>query len=137
MYASHSANFLRTMLRVGAERDVLRVVADQVGTPTPAALIADVTAQALQHSGGLSGTWHLTANGETSWHGFAEAIFAEAVAAGKLARAPKVEAITTAEYPTPAKRPAYSGLDVSKLEADFGIALPSWQDGLKRVIAEL
>ena len=85
----------------------------------------------------MSGTWHLTANGETSWHGFAEAIFAEAVAAGKLARAPKVEAITTAEYPTPAKRPAYSGLDVSKLEADFGIALPSWQDGLKRVIAEL
>lgn len=137
VYASHSANFLRTMLRVGAERDVLRVVADQVGTPTPAALIADVTAQALQHSGGLSGTWHLTANGETSWHGFAEAIFAEAVAAGKLARAPKVEAITTAEYPTPAKRPAYSGLDVSKLEADFGIALPSWQAGLKRVIAEL
>lgn len=137
VYAPHSANFLRTMLRVGAERDVLRVVADQVGTPTPAALIADVTAQALQHPGGLSGTWHLTANGETSWHGFAEAIFAEAVAAGKLARAPKVEAITTAEYPTPAKRPAYSGLDVSKLEADFGIALPSWQDGLKRVIAEL
>lgn len=137
VYASHSANFLRTMLRVGAERDVLRVVADQVGTPTPAALIADVTAQALQHPGGLSGTWHLTANGETSWHGFAEAIFDEAVAAGKLARAPKVEAITTAEYPTPAKRPAYSGLDVSKLEADFGIALPSWQDGLKRVIAEL
>jgi dTDP-4-dehydrorhamnose reductase len=137
VYASHSANFLRTMLRVGAERDVLRVVADQVGTPTPAALIADVTAQALQHPGGLSGTWHLTANGETSWHGFAEAIFAEAVAAGKLARAPKVEAITTAEYPTPAKRPAYSGLDVSKLEADFGIALPSWQDGLKRVVAEL
>jgi len=137
VYASHSANFLRTMLRVGAERDVLRVVADQVGTPTPAALIADVTAQALQHPGGLSGTWHLTANGETSWHGFAEAIFAEAVAAGKLARAPKVEAITTAEYPTPAKRPAYSRLDVSKLESDFGIVLPGWQDGLKRVIAEL
>lgn len=137
VYASHSANFLRTMLRVGAERDMLRVVADQVGTPTPAALIADVTAQALQHPGGLSGTWHLTANGETSWHGFAEAIFAEAVAAGKLARAPKVEAITTAEYPTPAKRPAYSRLDVSKLESDFGIVLPGWQDGLKRVIAEL
>jgi len=137
VYASHSANFLRTMLRVGAERDVLRVVADQVGTPTPAALIADVTAQALQHPGALSGTWHLTAEGETSWHGFAEAIFAEAVAAGKLARAPAVEAITTAEYPTPAKRPAYSHLDVSKIQSDFGIALPSWQDGLKRVIAEI
>lgn len=137
VYASHSANFLRTMLRVGAERDVLRVVADQVGTPTPAALIADVTAQALQHPGALSGTWHLTAEGETSWHGFAEAIFAEAVAAGKLARAPAVEAITTAEYPTPAKRPAYSHLDVSKIQSDFGIVLPSWQDGLKGVIAEI
>ncbi|WWW36495.1 dTDP-4-dehydrorhamnose reductase [Stenotrophomonas rhizophila] len=137
VYASHSANFLRTMLRVGAERDVLRVVADQVGTPTPAALIADVTAQALQHAGGLSGTWHLTANGETSWHGFAEAIFAEAVAAGKLARAPKVEPITTADYPTPAKRPAYSHLNVTKLERDFGIALPRWKDGLKQVIAAL
>ncbi len=137
VYASHSANFLRTMLRVGAERDVLRVVADQIGTPTPAALIADVTALALQHAGGLSGTWHLTANGETSWHGFAEALFAEAVSAGKLARAPKVEAITTADYPTPAKRPAYSHLDVRKLELDFGIALPSWQDGLKQVIAAL
>lgn len=137
VYAPHSANFLRTMLRVGADRDVLRVVADQIGTPTPAALIADVTAQALQHAGGLSGTWHLTANGETSWHGFAEAIFAEAVASGKLARAPKVEAITTADYPTPAKRPAYSHLDVSKLESDFGIALPSWQNGLKQVIAAL
>jgi len=137
VYASHSANFLRTMLRVGAERDVLRVVADQVGTPTPAALIAEVTAQALKHPGQLSGTWHLTANGETSWHGFAEAIFAEAVAAGKLARAPKVEAISTAEYPTPAKRPAYSHLDVSKLESDFGITLPDWQQGLKRVIADI
>lgn len=136
VYASHSANFLRTMLRVGAERDALRVVADQVGTPTPAALIADVTAQALQHDGALSGTWHLTAKGETSWHGFADAIFAEAVATGVLPRAPKVEAITTAEYPTPAKRPAYSHLDVAKLEQDFGVVLPRWQDGLKRVIAD-
>lgn len=136
VYASHSANFLRTMLRVGADRDVLRVVADQVGTPTPAALIADVTVQALQHDGALSGTWHLTATGETSWHGFAEAIFAEAVAAGVLPRAPNVEAITTAEYPTPAQRPAYSHLDVTKLERDFGVVLPSWQDGLKQVIAD-
>jgi len=136
VYASHSANFLRTMLRVGAERDVLRVVADQIGTPTPAALIADVTAQALQHDGALSGTWHLTAKGETSWHGFAEAIFADAVATGVLPRAPIVEAISTAEYPTPAKRPAYSHLDVAKLEQDFGGSLPSWQEGLKRVIAD-
>lgn len=137
VYASHGANFLRTMLRVGAERDALRVVADQVGTPTPAALIADVTAQALQHTGGLSGTWHLTASGQTSWHGFAEAIFAEALARGVLAKVPSVEAIASSEYPTPAKRPFCSVLDNRKLQQDFGIALPAWQDGLKRVIGEI
>ncbi|HEL4807568.1 dTDP-4-dehydrorhamnose reductase [Stenotrophomonas maltophilia] len=137
VYASHGANFLRTMLRVGAERDVLRVVADQIGTPTPAALIADVTAQALQHPGRLSGTWHLTASGQTSWHGFAEAIFAEALATGALVKVPTVEAIPSSEYPTPAKRPAWSVLDNRKLQQDFGIVLPAWQDGLKRVMAEI
>lgn len=137
VYASHGANFLRTMLRVGAERDALRVVADQIGTPTPAALIADVTVQALQHPGQLSGTWHLTASGQTSWHGFAEAIFAEALAAGVLAKVPTVEAIASSEYPTPAKRPAWSVLDNRKLQQDFGIVLPMWQDGLKRVMAEI
>lgn len=136
VYAPHGTNFLRTMLRVGAERDVLRVVADQIGTPTPAALIADVTAHALRHPGGLSGTWHLTATGDTSWHGFAEAIFAAAVARGVLSRAPRVEAITTAEYPTPALRPACSHLDVTRLQADFGLALPTWQDGLAQVMAQ-
>ncbi|MEN5316897.1 dTDP-4-dehydrorhamnose reductase [[Pseudomonas] hibiscicola] len=137
VYASHGANFLRTMLRVGAERDQLRVVADQVGTPTPAALIADVTAQALRHPGQLSGTWHLTASGQTSWHAFAEAIFAEALVTGVLAKVPAVEAIPSSEYPTPAKRPAWSVLDNRKLQQDFSIVLPSWQDGLKRVMAEI
>ncbi len=137
VYASHGANFLRTMLRVGAERDQLRVVADQVGTPTPAALIADVTAQALRHPGQLSGTWHLTASGQTSWHGFAEAIFAEALVTGVLAKVPAVEAIPSSEYPTPAKRPAWSVLDNRKLQQDFSIVLPSWQHGLKRVMAEI
>ncbi|MEF8764208.1 dTDP-4-dehydrorhamnose reductase [Stenotrophomonas sp. A3_2] len=137
VYASHGANFLRTMLRVGAEREQLRVVADQVGTPTPAALIADVTAQALQHPGQLSGTWHLTASGQTSWHGFAEAIFAEALATGVLPKVPAVEAIPSSEYPTPAKRPAWSVLDNRRFQQDFGLVLPSWQDGLKRVMWEL
>ena len=137
VYASHGGNFLRTMLRVGAERDELRVVVDQVGTPTPAALIADVTAQVLQHPGQLSGTWHLTASGQTSWHGFAEAIFAEAVAAGVLAKAPVVQAIASAEYPTPAKRPAWSVLDNRKLQQDFGIILPTWEEGLHRVMGEI
>ncbi len=137
VYASHGANFLRTMLRVGSEREQLRVVADQIGTPTPAALIADVTAQALQHPGHLSGTWHLTASGQTSWHGFAEAIFAEALATGVVVKVPAVEAIPSSEYPTPAKRPAWSVLDNRKLQQDFGIVLPAWQDGLKRVMAEI
>lgn len=137
VYASHGANFLRTMLRVGAELEQLRVVADQVGTPTPAALIADVTAQALQHPGQLSGTWHLTASGQTSWHDFAEAIFAEALATGVLPKVPAVEAIPSSEYPTPARRPAWSVLDNRRLQQDFGIVLPSWQDGLKRVVSEL
>lgn len=137
VYAAHGTNFLRTMLRVGAERDQLRVVADQVGTPTPAALIADVTARALQHPGRLSGTWHLTASGQTSWHGFAEAIFAEALATGVLPKAPIVEAIPASAYPTPARRPAWSVLDNHKLQRDFGIMLPAWQDGLRRVMAEM
>ena len=137
VYASHGQNFLRTMLRVGAEREELKVVADQVGTPTPAALIADVTAQAIRHPAALSGTWHLTANGETSWHGFAEAIFAGAQARGLIACAPKVLPITTSEYPTKAKRPAYSRLDTARLQADLGIVLPDWREGLARVMDEL
>jgi len=137
VYASHGGNFLRTMLRVGAERDELRVVSDQIGTPTSAALIADVTLHALQHQGQLSGTWHLTASGQTSWHGFAEAIFGQALSAGLLQKAPRVLPIPSSEYPTPAKRPAWSVLDSRKLQQDFGITLPQWQDGLVRVIGEL
>jgi len=137
VYASHSHNFLRTMLRVGAERDELRVVADQFGTPTPARLVADTTLLALRHPGGLSGTWHLTASGETSWYGFAEAIFAEALAAGCIARAPAVVAIATADYPTPATRPARSLLDNRRVQHDFDTQMPAWRDGLKQVIAEL
>lgn len=136
VYAAHSHNFLRTMLRVGAEREQLRVVADQVGTPTPAALIADVTAHALRRPS-RTGTWHLTPTGQTSWHGFAEAIFAGAVERGLLARAPEVVAIGTADYPTPAARPAYSVLDTTALQRDFEIALPDWREGLARVLDEV
>ncbi|AWH31902.1 dTDP-4-dehydrorhamnose reductase [Stenotrophomonas sp. SAU14A_NAIMI4_8] len=137
VYASHGANFLRTMLRLGAERPCLRVVADQIGTPTPAILIAEVTARALQHPDQLSGTWHLTASGQTSWQGFAEAIFDEAVAMGLLPQRPEVEAISSAEYPTPARRPAWSVLDNHAIERAFGVELPRWEDGLRRVMAQL
>src|SRR5690606_1067577 len=140
VYAAHSHNFLRTMLRLGAERDELRVVADQIGTPTPAALIADVSAAALRRAfmdQDLSGTWHLVADGYTSWHGFADTIFAEAVEAGLLQRAPTLQAITTAEFPTPARRPSYSCLDTAALQRDFGISLPDWQQALRNVLREV
>ena len=137
VYASRGKNFLRTMLRLGAERDRLRVVADQVGTPTSATLIADATARVLAHPARDSGTWHLTAAGQANWHGFAEAIFAGAVERGLLARAPVVEAISTADYPTPAARPAYSVLDTTKVRRDFGIELPDWREGLGHVLDAL
>ncbi len=134
VYAAHGRNFLRTMLRLAAGRDELRVVADQRGTPTPAALIADVTAQLLAQAPVRSGLWHLTATGETSWHGFAEAIMAGAHARGLIARQPRVLPITTTDYPTPAARPAYSVLDCRALQHDFGIALPDWREGLEKTL---
>ena len=130
VYDAHAHNFLRTMLRVGAERDELRVVDDQVGTPTPAWLLADVTATILAQPFARSGLWHLTATGQTSWHGFAQAIFDGAVVRGLLDKAPRVVAIPTSEYPTPAARPAYSVLDTTKIRKDFGVALPGWHDAL-------
>ncbi|HET8819592.1 MAG TPA: dTDP-4-dehydrorhamnose reductase [Xanthomonadaceae bacterium] len=141
VYAAHGHNFLRTMLRVGAERDELRVVADQVGTPTPAGLIADASASVVRQvaEAGVPdrGTWHLTATGSTTWHGFAEAIFAGAVARGLLPRKPRVVPIATADYPTRAARPAYSVLDQGSLQRDFSLTLPSWQDGLAGVLDTL
>lgn len=135
VYGTHGQNFLRTMLRLGREREELRVVSDQIGTPTPAALIADVTAIALRASVLPSGVWHLTATGHTSWCGFAEAIFARAIAAGLMERKPAVVPIHTSEYPTPARRPAYSCLDVAKLQCDFEVVLPEWESGLDAVLA--
>ncbi|MGH8235167.1 MAG: dTDP-4-dehydrorhamnose reductase [Rhodanobacteraceae bacterium] len=147
VYAARGHNFLRTMLRLGAERDELRVVEDQFGAPTASRLIADVTAHAIarwfdanatQHgSTPPDGTYHLVAAGETSWCGFARAIFERAQRAGLLARTPHVTAIRTADYPTRAKRPAFSVLDTSKLRATFEMVLPDWQAGLAGVIDEI
>lgn len=134
VYASHGKNFMRTMLRLAAERDDLRVVSDQVGTPTSAALIADVTATVLARPFASSGVRHLTASGETTWHGFAEAIVADAHARGLLTRTPRVAPIATSDYPTPAKRPAYSVLDTAALKSDFAVDLPAWREGLARTL---
>ncbi|MEY4762705.1 MAG: dTDP-4-dehydrorhamnose reductase [Pseudomonadota bacterium] len=137
VYGSRGKNFLRTMLRLGAERDSLGVVADQFGCPTPASWIAETVARAIRERPDAVGTWHLAASGSTSWHGFADAIFDEAVARGLLPRKPVVKAIGTADYPTPARRPAYSVLDCSQLQRDFGITLPDWRAGLREVLSEL
>lgn len=134
VYAMHGRNFLRTMLRLASERDELRVVADQVGAPTPAALIADVTAQVLRHSPKHSGLWHLTTSGQTSWYGFADAIMTQAFERRLLPRKPFIVPIGTADYPTRAARPAYSVLDCCQLETEFGITLPRWQDALGDVL---
>ncbi len=130
VYGMYGNNFLRTMLRVGAERDELRVVSDQRGSPTPAWLIADVTAQVLEKGVSESGVRHLVAAGETTWHGFANAIFEEAVSRHRMVRHPNVTAITTSEYPTPARRPAYSVLDTAALRGDFDVRLPDWRRAL-------
>lgn len=137
VYAAHGRNFLLTMLRLAAERDELRVVADQYGAPTPAAWIAEATSALLRHGVAESGTWHLTARGETNWHGFATAIMEKAHALGLLQRKPSVLAITTADYPTPAHRPAYSVLDTMRLQREFGIVPPDWRDGLEQTLREL
>lgn len=145
VYAARGHNFLKTMLRLGAERDELRVVDDQVGAPTSARLIAEVTVAAIArwHTGDagaserLDGTYHLVAAGQTSWCGFARAIFERARAARLLARVPAVAAIATADYPTRAVRPMFSVLDTARLRATFEVALPDWQATLGGVIDEL
>lgn len=145
VYAAHGKNFLRTMLRLGAERDELRVVADQHGAPTDTLLIVDASLSALDawlradaaSRLRLQGTHHLVASGVTTWHGFASAIFEQAVAHGLLARTPRVVPITSAEFPTPAQRPAWSMLDTTRFRETFGVLLPDWQVGLRSVIAQL
>lgn len=143
VYAARGKNFLRTMLRLGAEREQLRVVADQHGTPTSARLIAQVSAlmvSALRQAPPNDlryGTYHLTAAGQTTWHGFAHALLAGARARGLLARMPEVLAIRSDEFPTKARRPQYSVLDCRKLEMNFGLQLPPWQLPMELVLDEL
>ncbi|MCK9489617.1 MAG: dTDP-4-dehydrorhamnose reductase [Xanthomonadales bacterium] len=145
VYAARGHNFLRTMLRLAAEREQLSVVDDQLGSPTPAWLIAAASAQAIarwRHAepgarAGLQGIWHLTSSGHTSWHGFARAIFERAADTGLLARIPQLAAIGSDQFPTRAKRPAWSVLDNQRFCRHFGLHLPPWQEGLDQVLMEL
>jgi dTDP-4-dehydrorhamnose reductase len=130
VYGMRGSNFLRTMLRLGSEREELRVVADQHGCPTPAWLIADVTAEILRQGLRFSGIRHLVAGGETTWFGFAEAIFEEAGARAMIGRSPRVIPIDTADYPTRARRPAYSVLATTALREEYKVCLPHWREAL-------
>jgi dTDP-4-dehydrorhamnose reductase len=137
VYSARGNNFMKTMLRLARERTTLNVVADQIGAPTPARLIALVTVMAVERDI-ASGIYHLAPRGETSWHGFAQAIFSLAREAGEtLALAPEgTHPIPTSDYPTPAQRPLNSRLDLQKLERALGTALPDWRCLLTQTVSE-
>ena len=138
VFGAYGANFVKTMLRLAAERPVLRVVADQRGCPTAAADIAAalmVIAAHIERGEAKWGTYHFVGAGAASWHSFAQAIFDQA--APQLAACPQVEPITTEQYPTPARRPMNSVLDCRKIEEVFGILSPPWRTALATVIREL
>jgi dTDP-4-dehydrorhamnose reductase len=142
VYAARGGNFARTMLRLAAERDALNVIDDQIGAPTGADLLADVTAhaaRALQAQPQLAGTYHCVAGGETSWFGYARLVIEWARAHGQPVKvAPDaIRPIATRDYPTPAQRPLNSRLDTRRLQQAFGLALPPWQQGVERLLAEL
>jgi dTDP-4-dehydrorhamnose reductase len=142
VYAARGGNFARTMLRLAAERDQLSVIDDQVGAPTGADLLADVTAYALRaamQQPGLTGTYHAVAAGETSWHGYACHVIEWARRHGHAVKvAPEaISPIPTGAYPTPARRPLNSRLDTHKLRSAFGLTLPHWQVGVERMLCEV
>ncbi len=131
IYGLRGKNFLLTMLRLARERDELAVVDDQRGAPTWSRLVAETTALALARYRGQQGIYHLTAGGATTWHGFAERIVALAHRTGRLECSTPVRRITSAEFPTPARRPANSRLDCTRLAADFDLSLPDWEAALE------
>ncbi|MCR5891536.1 MULTISPECIES: dTDP-4-dehydrorhamnose reductase [Burkholderia] len=141
---AHGANFLKTILRLAGERDQLKIVADQVGAPTSASLIADVTAHLVARQGQQPdafgyGTYHLAASGETTWHEYACHVVASAERRGlalKL-KSKDIQPIATHEYPLPATRPANSRLDCGKLTSAFGLHLPNWRLGVDHVFSEI
>ncbi len=145
VYASRGSNFVKTMLRLAAEREELRIVADQIGTPTWARLIAEATTHIVRQAIAEkrdnlfnSDLYHLTCTGSTSWHGFAQAIVNNAREQGCLSLINRsILPISTSEYPLPAQRPSNSLLATQKLEQKFGLTLPSWDNSLNLCLQEL
>jgi len=142
VYAARGGNFARTMLKLAGERDRLNVIDDQVGAPTGAELLADLTAHmvlAARANPALAGTYHAVAAGQTSWYGYARLVIETARARGvPLALPPQgLAAIPTRDYPTPAPRPLNSRLDTRKLRERFGLHLPDWETGVLRLLDEI
>ena len=141
VHAARGGNFARTMLRLAAERDRLTVIDDQIGAPTGADLLADLSAHALRRAvadASVSGTYHAAAAGQVSWCGYARFVLAWALRHGLVLKAgpDDVAPIPTSAYPTPARRPLNSRLDTRKLQQTFGLHLPSWQAGVERMLSE-
>lgn len=137
VYAVHGSNFVKTMLRLGRERDELRIVADQTGAPTLADDIARAAVTVMRglKDGKPSGIYHYTASGDTTWHGLATAIWAKA--GPRLGRKPSIQPILTAGYPTPARRPENSRLDCTKIVATFGAMRRPWEQALDETLSRL
>ena len=137
VFSVHGHNFVKTMLRLGSERESLGVVADQFGKPTSAAELARVSLTILSRHDWVWGVYHLAQPDATSWHGFAESIFAEGRKQGMPLKLVSLNAITTVDYPTPACRPANSELNCSQLEQTFKLKIRPWRESLAEVIEEL
>lgn len=142
VYAARGGNFARTMLKLAAERDALKVISDQIGAPTGAELLADVTAHAARRvldTPDLAGTYHCVAAGETSWFDYARFVIEWARARGQAIRVTPeaIQPIPTSAYPTPAQRPLNSRLSTARLQETFGLHLPHWRAGVERMLEEI
>ena len=140
VFAEKGKNFLKTMLNLAQQREELSIIDDQIGAPTSAELIADVTAHALIHvlnDQSKSGIYHLVASGETSWFEYAKYVFEQAENTGLNLAVKKVNPIPTTAYPTPAKRPHNSRLDNQKIQQTFHLVMPEWKVHVKRTVTEL
>ncbi len=142
VYAARGGNFAKTMLKLARERDRLTVIDDQIGSPTGADLLADISAHVLRAVAAqpqLAGTYHAVADGETSWHDYARHVIEFARARGEAIRvAPDaIEPVPTSAFPTPAKRPGNSRMNTAKLKHAFGLRLPPWQAGVERMLTEV
>jgi len=140
VFGEHGNNFIKTMLRLGTQRDELGIVADQYGGPTyagdiAAALLVIAEKVVTSPDSVTWGVYHFAGEPHVNWHQFAQAIFDKAVEAQLLGKAPQLNALTTADYPTPAKRPANSRLNCSKIAAEFGVLPSDWQTALKNIRA--